>query len=622
VIFRTFALGALATLLALLQTAAWVAIGSPFVRRVSSTVLALPTALLIGSALTGFAYAVLCAAGQVELAIAVCAGAGALALVLRRSWVTEQFRALARSYVATVGDRRWLWMIVGATSLLYWLVAITPPRDADVMRYHLAHVRQIVADGGWLAIPDYCYALPFAWSLNYLPFEYAGLPEVAHLLDWTLWLVAMGCLLEIALGVAGRWRTAALLLCGVFAYQPFVLKGATTAHADMYMLFEILAVTAWLVRAPLPTAHYGLLGFAAWIGMQSRYQAAAVGLGAAAALLVFVRRWRITARELFAFALGSGAALVLATPFYAFNWVTLGNPVWPMFTGLFHAQPTYPDQVANHFNTMFTGKLDVGTLFAGLRALIVSPLSFPVPHFAAGLLGVSLFRRSAVSAAMALFVAVYLVFWALTNPTLYGRYILVLLPPLVVGGSAALALFPGAPGWSRRLTTAGLSAVVAALVAVCGIYSWDSLVFLATGDLKRFHEYTWFYDVYDWANRSTAPDARFLVVVESGTSYYLDRAYRRADPCLSAVIDWPNVRSAEDLMQRLADGRYDYLLFHDQDWGKCLAGQQMSEAVHAARDAGLLETVEDFEVRLGTSRFLRQSHTSRALILKPRPDES
>ena len=54
---------------------------------------------------------------------------------------------------------------------MYWLNAIVPPRDADVMRYHLAHVRQIARDGAWIAVPDFHYAIPFGWTLNFLPYE-------------------------------------------------------------------------------------------------------------------------------------------------------------------------------------------------------------------------------------------------------------------------------------------------------------------------------------------------------------------------------------------------------------------------------------------------------------------
>lgn len=619
---RPFLLGLLATALAVLQTAGWLALGSFFVGQAGAVSRSVPTALLVGSALTGFGYALLSAAGQLELAVALCAAASVLALGLRREWVRARLGELTSVYGRAIAGRRWLAAVALVTGLLSWLLSIPPPRDGDVMRYHLAHIRQILADGAWLPIADYCYALPFGWSFHSLPFEWLGLPQAAHLLNWILWAITIAALLELGMHCAGRWRTAAVLLTGLFVYQPFVLKMSTTAHADAYLILEVVAVMAWLLHPPQRAAEWALLGFTAWIGMQSRYQAAAVGLSVGAVLLVFWRQFDVSWRRLLPIGMGASAALLLSAPFYVMNWLAFGNPVWPLFTRLFAASPTYADLAVETSNAAFSGTLEVETVLRGLRGLLLSAETFPVPLVVAGFLLLapwsSRWRRSRASSVMAWFLAASLGIWVLTNPTLWNRYSLPLLPPALVGGCAVLGCLRAPPAWLRRIAAAGLVAVLLGMIAICGLYSADTLRYLASGDLKRYHEYTWFFDVYDWANRATASDARFLVVVATGLSYYLDRPYRRADPCLSGVIDWQAVRTGDDLVGQLEAGGYDYFLYHDQDWSHCAAGDQMTEVVHSAREAGLLDTVETFELRLFTSRLMRKSIPATVFVLAPR----
>jgi hypothetical protein len=618
---QTFASGVLATVLAALQICGWLALGSFFLRNPGPVSVSLPLALLIGSAITAFLAALLCAAGRVEGAIAVSAGLSLLAVWLRRDWVRHRLRELYAAYAAVWADRRWLRAAVVASVLVSWLLSIVPPRDADVMRYHLAHIRQIVTDGGWQPIVDYSYALPFGWSLGFLPFEYAGLPEGAHLLNWGVWLVTLGGLLEIALRTAGRWHAPALLLCAVFAFQPMVLKGATTAHADSYSILQALAVTALLLRLPGSARDFGLFGFAAWIGMQGRYQAAAIGLAAGAVLLLWLGQRRLALPALASACLGGICALALSAPFYVANWLAFENPVWPLFAESLGSQASYADQVAARGNLDFTGSRELATVLVGLKGLFLSPNPFPVPHLTAAMLLAALRWRSREALTITVFSGAFLAIWMATNPNLYPRYILTLFPAVIAGCCAVLASLAGAARpWLRRAVTGGLGLCVAGLVAICTAYSLDSFHFLLTGDARRYHEYTWYWDVFEWIERSTPADARFLVFANSGTTYYLDRPYRRADPCSSGVIDWRSIESEHDLLDRLRADGYTHLFYDERDWSNCPAGAQMSAVIESARRSGRLETLASFDLRLGTLRLLRQSIPATVSILAPRPE--
>jgi hypothetical protein len=133
----------------------------------------------------------------------------------------------------------------------------------------------------------------------------------------------------------------------------------------------------------------------------------------------------------------------------------------------------------------------------------------------------------------------------------------------------------------------------------------DYALYDLKGDAKTYHRFTWYYPTYDWVNRSTSTDARFLVVAYSGHSYYLDRSYRRADPWLSGVVDWSRVDSGEALEKLMKDNGYEYLIYDDRDWTGFAGGADMQRAISGAVSHGLLRQVHSERERLYTSRATR-----------------
>src|SRR5437868_7698880 len=133
-------LGVAATVLASLQLTSWIALGSFLFNRRNGYDYPVPAAVVTGAASTGAVLAVLCWLGFVHVAVAVSALLSTIALVVRRRFVVEELRSAAnqsRAAFAEVKNARWL---VAVTLLVAWVLAIAPPRDADVLRYHLAHV--------------------------------------------------------------------------------------------------------------------------------------------------------------------------------------------------------------------------------------------------------------------------------------------------------------------------------------------------------------------------------------------------------------------------------------------------------------------------------------------------
>jgi hypothetical protein len=356
----------------------------------------------------------------------------------------------------------------------------------------------------------------------------------------------------------------------------------------------------------------------AWIGAQSRYQLVAVGM--AVSLLVgwdWVRR-RVPAREAAAFAAGAAAALSLAAPFYLADWRWFGNPVWPLMVRPVNHLEHYRDRVADHLNVFLGGSFAPGALARSVAGLLLSPTTFPVPAMAVFACAGGLFARDPRLRRVAGAATLFLLLWLLMQPALYPRFAVILAGPAALGTAAVLARADGRPAL-RRLLRAGLGAGVAGLAAVTAWYSADTLRYVATGDADAYHLATWYYPVYRWANAATAPDARFLLVVNGGPSYYLERPYRRADPLQSGEVDWEAMRTPGDLHALLTRQGYRYLIFDDRKWAAFVGGANMTRLVHQAMRQGLLTPVRTFRVRLVISRMRGQGMPATVHVLGVAP---
>lgn len=603
--------GVVASAWAAAQLFAFIALGACVWKRLPKEVGA-QAALLVGSGITAFALAALTATVGVRWTLAAHAGiclAGA-AVGWRRGWelLTESAAGL-RELMEQWAPLLWF----GAMWLgLAWLLAACPPRDADVMRYHLGHIRQIDIEGKWVALPDLHFSFPFGWQFHYLPFEHWGLPQGAHYLNLGVWILAAMALVSACMRL-GNAR-AALVLGGLFVLQPSMLKTGTTAFAEMYLMLAV-AVAAILPTIPAEPGRgwWALTGFASWIGAQSRYQAVALGVGASALLVWRVWRKRAAPREIAWFAAGAGAALALSSPFYVMNALRCGNPVWPLMTEAF-GNHSYADQAVRLQLALLNGELRAETLAAAVWDLLREPTVFPFPLMAALLLAMAVWKGAGARNAATGLLAVLVGLWIAAQPSLFPKSALMLTPVILLGWSAPLARWLER-GSLRRATFAGGCLLLAAFLTAAVVYSADSVRYLATGDLSRYHRATWFYEAYDWANRHTAREARFLVVVHSAQTYYLKRWHRRADPPNGGVVDWCEVRTAAELARVLEEGHYDYLIVQDVDYEGWPGGEEMAAAVREARGSDLFQVVKEFDMELMTLRIQRRSYTTKVAVL-------
>jgi hypothetical protein len=325
------------------------------------------------------------------------------------------------------------------------------------------------------------------------------------------------------------------------------------------------------------------------------------------------REWRPAT----GFLKGAASAVILCAPFYLANLRAFGNPLWPLFVPEINGTNAYADRIAALYSASLVGRHEFRAFIAHFIELITTPLVLPLALVLVVLVPASMLSESPRNRRVAIFGSLILVLWAVAQPRLFPKHIVLLLPLGPLLGVAAIEGKRLRQG-GRRLAEAALGAAIVAMVAASAIISWDYVRYSVSGNRDLYHRFTWYYRAYDWVNHNTPHDARFLVVAYSGHSYYLDRPYRRADPWLSGVVDWPRVSTAGDLDEVLRDGRYDYLIYDDRDWSDFPGGPAMSSAVKSAMAEGALVPVREFTERLYSSRIFRDFTETRVFVLRRR----
>ena len=608
-------LSLLATALAALRFVSWIAVGFT-VRSTKPTVspaLRVGIGCLVGAALTAFVYAVFAAAGAIPLGLAADACLAVVGLAVNGGTAARAIAAGAR----TLLPRTRAGVFVCATAaLLVWIIAIGPPRDADVLHYHLAHVKQIVADGVWRQLPLCPYGVPFGTALTYLPFVWLGVPQVAQLLNAGIWVTTCALCVESAGDADASWsdqsRRAALALALGATLMPGILKAATTAMADAPMMLDVAVSVVLLARIRSHgRSEVGLLGFAAIVGLQSRYQAGAVAIAVTLYGMVLLVRGRIGRTEVRQFCIGALVAGILASPFYIANALTLGAATWPITLPF---APVAPGPIAGLASRCTRAELSTftSTRTGALRGLLLDPTVFPIPLLLAIGVVAAAIRGRPSDRTIAAYAVTFMATWAAVQPGLLPRYALYLFPPaffLTVPVAARLA----ASRWAPLVRIAG--GVATALFALlAGVYARDYVALALDGNMARFHSATWFWPALEWANHETPPTARFLVILAGGQTYYLNRWNRAADPENSAVVDWSRVRDACELDRVLRREDIGYVLYSEGGWGRFPNGRNVTSAFEAASSAGLLTPVRAFDVRLSRLRMIGSYTRSRATV--------
>ena len=223
-------------------------------------------------------------------------------------------------------------------ALLPLPMALAPAVSYDALVYQLRFPEMTLWTGRWAVDPANSPSFfPAASETLYaatLAVDPSGIS--AQLVHWGFFLLVLACL--VVLGRAFGGGIAGECAAVLFASIPAAGIVAGWSWSDMPLCFALLA-SAVALGGGAVTPAAALLGLAA----ACKYSGLALALPlGAACVIAAVRRGRLAA-----LAGGGAAAVLIAAPWYAFDWAATGNPVYPLLAGIFGGSPETGSRIVN-----------------------------------------------------------------------------------------------------------------------------------------------------------------------------------------------------------------------------------------------------------------------------------
>jgi hypothetical protein len=313
-------------------------------------------------------------------------------------------------------------------------------------------------------------------------------------------------------------------------------------------------------------------------------------------------------------AVGLAAMALVASPFYFRNYYYFGNPLWPLMQQVFPPRGDYLDIVARSFMESSIGTHSLSEAVSTLREIIVYPL-IPCTVWIMGLVAVILTRsRLDIGTGFILFFGL----WWIVVPKFYWRLSIYMLPFAVIAIGVLLDhLRQRRLLWGLKLLHLGIAITLLYGVGIGVWYSKGLLAWHTEEGRKNYHHATFYYDEYMWINENLPEDAKLMVFVRSALTFYLDREYVRADPKLSAGVDWRRIRTLEAFLAELRELEIDYVLFSRRVLGGVEEAKHLPQLIDdliASDSAEVVWTHND--VKLFSSRIRGLYTTDDVTLLK------
>lgn len=495
-------------------------------------------------------------------------------VLLRAGAIGAQIRALRAGWTASLdGHSAWASlaiMLIGVATTACWIPSI----QSDDVAYHLRLPAQLVAEHAYVAAPEYLIWAYAAWGndvLHAVVGVLAGTTESRGGLNG-LWLVLIASLTWSLVAVLGGDRRACWAAVALSASIPLLAGLAGSMHTELAATVALLAIMTLGVAAP----DKSLLAFASLFAGLAALKL--VHLYCAVPLLAWcVWRYRDRWRGNGVFVAAS-AFLVLAGSSYLQSWLATGNPVLPLFNGIF-ASPYAP-----------AGNFDDPRWHSGLDLSLPWTLAFDTPRYledgqaALGFVSVALLggwlatfvlrRLRGVSAVATLAFLLPLV------GLQYARYafpgLMLLLPVIVLAMSAQMGRK------SFALAICGLCALNACFLPngnwSLGVPALKRYVTSGGNPSEVFRRFLPEREVLLQLQRSRLPEARQGNVLATDPSRpYVAELGRRG-----RSVSWysPELQRAASHAERDADGRAWRILFtrHDVHW-VLVTREQASQAL-------------------------------------------
>ena len=455
---------------------------------------------------------------------------------------------------------------------------LAPPSAGDPLFYHLTVPRQYLYEGRVVWWPIFCWNFPQLTEMLYTLALGTRGDIAAGSLGSMLALLCVGAVWSLARRYVSQ--TSAWLAAALFVTLPNFYTYATDVKVELAL--TIFLVLGWLTLLQWYEGRghrwLVLVGLCAGLAASTKYQAllAAGGLAVAASFGLFSgRRWLLAerGRMLGSVTLAVAAAVVVMLPWYGRNWLLGGDPIWPLGYPIF----TSRYYTAAEFQKFASWEQGLGS---SLFDLLISPWMLTTrsgaygtqdfrtvftPVFLAFLPGLTLIwsglsvRKRRAAALLLIGVGSSYTVWFFGGYQKLG-YLFPMLVPLIVVTVLAIEGVWAKERILRVVTLAGLTVALVLSLAVAMLQSRTVLPYV-TGYIDRdayLSSKVPFYEDLRWANANLPSDA--MVLSLDSHPYYLERRLILGAPAYSGVLDYPTLRSPEELLARLRSQGFTHIL--------------------------------------------------------------
>jgi len=531
-------------------------------------------------------------------------------VILRLSPFVEDLKRLKESvtgFVLSGFKPKLLLIIIAAILFVYLMDAWTPPRSGDAMRYHLAQLKDIYRNNGFIFRPYAHYNFPINFSYLiypvYLICDAVGVQVSVFIQLLFIFII----FIKICNFYKIKNYLFAILL---FLLTPLVLQESTIVANDLFVIVFLYAGFIFLAESKTRDIDINLFLSSLAIGYAwaSKYYPVFF-------LFWFIYLlWKTSSKNIVSFFKRSSVFFLIvnlsALIHYLRNYLNTGNPIWPSMVKFLPSNNEHLNEVAYRFISGVAGTRTIETYLNSFKEFF----KYPECLFFIWFIGIwGLWIRKKDYFGEGIGSVLFLTLWGFLSPAMYIRLIIFILPPYIYLAVLALEdIF--AKKYKLRFAIAALFGVYSLYgIIITGWYSYDYLGYQVTRDIKSHHKATFYYNEYEWINKNLPLASKLAVMVSCQQTFYLDRDYINIDPTLSAYLDWNKMKTVDDFYDFLCVNNIDYLFV---SIGEASANRFSSNIVSNIEKDSRFKIIWERTTELMDSRILRRSTPAKVHLIQ------
>jgi len=495
--------------------------------------------------------------------------------------------------------------------IILWLILLagTPPRAGDVMRYHLAQLKDIVWNHGYVYRPYYHYNFPRYFGYAFLPLFMCLKGVAIQFSVLFCFFITIFTTIRIAYLLGIKYLRFIMLF---MVFVPLAFQEAHIAFNDWQTcLYFMLGLLLFLELDFKKKPYFLILPFLSLgFSLGIKYQAILYIPWFMIILWNSLKETQVDIKTKIKITFFSLLCMsFIASPFYIKNFIQFGNPVWPLMQKLFYHNPNnYLFQVTQRYTGSLKGTHCLATYIQAIKDLFKYPL-LPFSYFILGFLGLFYEKKTKIYLKIGVFS--FFVVLIMTRPRIYWRYGIFILPILIILATSLIQ-------HTKFKLMKYLFIIISLVTIIYGVFiaCWYSYGLLKPYYIDRnideYHKATWYYQEYKWINNNLPKDANILVIVLSGHTYYLDRKYVRGD-IYSGLIEWPKIHNTLDLIKTMKFYNIEYVLF---DENQLKAFKNINGMFNELIKKNKAKLIFERKVNLYTSRIKNNFMSNKVKLLK------